>query len=586
MTHALGCYYAPEHARQSDRDFISKLQPPVIRLLDPDVQQIADMHALAPNAIIAPRTWVIDDNSGAAVRNLMADPIKTGQDHAWQYGGQLDRWQDEARQRGLTLPPTERIYFNAANEPNQGGAPDKIAAYNVAFLDACTGLGIRASALCLGVGWPDNTGPDTPVNWKPYADAGLVEAIKRGNHWLELHEYNYKTGPQDGWRWLAGRHLQCPFDVPILLGEIGVDNYVDKPRWDKEGGNRGWQGNISADQYAEMIEYHITRSDTRVVAALIFITDFRNREWQSFDTDPAHGALLARKDNMTPKAKPTTPTQPTPTPPATSTPAYILAKAGANLRTAPISGAIITAVPYSEQIRIIGVMDTSGWLHVRWRDTEGYMASQLVGLVAPEPLQPEPDKPVEPPDKPQPMPTGILDPRVLQAILNIESGGRTHGENGKPIIRFEAHVFEDRAGHTGHFRYNELRPWTDQQWRSGDIAPWRNVHTGQQADEYAAFEFAKSINPEAAHQAISVGAGQILGINHARIGYPSAIAMYKAFQSAPVQTIGFINFFLSDAKLMEAIRNKDWREIARRYNGSGAVDTYAPLLEKAYKELG
>lgn len=301
MSHALGCYYATEHSRQSDRDYIAALQPPVIRLLDPDVQQIADMHALCPGAIIAPRTWAIDDNNGAAVRGLMANPVGTGHDHAQQYRGQWDRWQDEARQRGLTLPPVDRVYFNAANEPNQGGTPDKIAAYNVAFLDACHATGIRATALCLGVGWPDNTGPDTPVNWQPYANAGLFDAIRRGGHWLELHEYFYKTGPQDGWRWLAGRHLQCPFDVPILLGEIGCDNYVDKARWDKEGGNRGWQGNMSPDQYAEMIEYHIRNSDRRVVAALPFITDFRNREWQSFDTAPAHNALLARKERMAPQ---------------------------------------------------------------------------------------------------------------------------------------------------------------------------------------------------------------------------------------------------------------------------------------------
>jgi murein DD-endopeptidase MepM/ murein hydrolase activator NlpD len=301
MSHKLGVYYAPEHSRQSDRDYIAALRPPVIRILDPDVQQISTMHTLAPNAVIAPRTWTIDDNNGAAVRDLMADPIGTGHKHANQYRTQFIQWHSEALQRNLPFPPADRMVFNAANEPNQGGTPDKIAAYNVAFVEMCKINGLRAAALCLGVGWPDNTGPDTPVNWKPYADAGLFDAIRRGNHWLELHEYHYKSGPHDGWRWLAGRHLQCPHDVPILLGEIGVDNYVDKARWDREGGNRGWQGNVDADAYAEMIEYHIRNSDQRVVAALPFITDFRNREWQSFDTGPAHAALLARKDRMVPQ---------------------------------------------------------------------------------------------------------------------------------------------------------------------------------------------------------------------------------------------------------------------------------------------
>jgi hypothetical protein len=412
MAHALGCYYAPEHSRQQDRDYIAALQPPVIRILDPDVQQIVNMHALAPGAILLPRIWSIDDNNGQAVRDLMADPQGTGRRHADQYRAQLIDWYSQASLRGLTMPPSERIMFNAANEPNQGGTPDKIAAYSVAFLNQCKINGVRAAALCLGVGWPDNTGPDTPVNWQPYADAGLVEAITRGFHWLELHEYFYKTGPQDGWRWLAGRSLQCPFDVPILLGEIGCDNYVDKPRWDREGGNRGWQGNVAPDTYAEMIEYHIRNSDKRVVAALPFITDYRNNEWQSFDTAAAHNALLARKDRMVPQHAQTATTPPVTTLlPSISTPptpaqavAYIAAPSGANLRNAPVDGNVLVAVPYGEQIAIVGVSDNAGWVRVRYGNHEGWMASNLITLTEPQPAPTPP--PVGIPDfTPPPPPT-------------------------------------------------------------------------------------------------------------------------------------------------------------------------------------
>lgn len=421
MTHALGCYYAPEHSRQSDRDYIAALQPPVIRLLDPDVQQIADMHVLVPNAIIAPRTWIIDDNSGAAVRNLMADPIGTGRDHANQYRGQLDNWREQARARELKLPADDRIYFNAANEPNQGGTPDKIAAYNVAFLDRCTELNIRAAALCLGVGWPDNTGPDTPVDWTPYAS--LPAAIKRGNHWLDLHEYHYKTGPQDGWRWLAGRHLQCPFDVPILLGEIGVDNYVDKPRWDKEGGNRGWQGNVSPDVYAEMIEYHITHSDRRVVAGLIFITDYRNNEWQNFDTNAAHNALLSRKDRMVPQAAPPIVSpgpQPVPPPTGTST-FFVNAPAGLRMRSRPPDGDTVTIVPFGKAVEVYSYQAIPGdvldgrWARARYEGFNGWMRSDL--LSAEPPVKPEP-QPV-----PQPEPVmGDNWARSLAFVLQHEGG--------------------------------------------------------------------------------------------------------------------------------------------------------------------
>jgi hypothetical protein len=186
--------------------------------------------------------------------------------------------------------------------------------------------------------------------------------------------------------------------------------------------------------------------------------------------------------------------------------------------------------------------------------------------------------------------TGIIEPRVAQAILKVESGGRTHGENGKPLIRFEAHIFKTKLGNDAlwaqYFKTDSNRPWLLQEWRSHPDKPWTKLHTGSQGDEYAALSLAQSLAQEAAYQSISMGAGQLMGFNHARLGYSSAQAMFKAFQDAQVQTIGFINFFLSDSLLMEAMHRKDWREIAKRYNGAGAVDTYAPLLEKAYRELG
>lgn len=371
----LGVYYAPEHTWPEDIDYIRKLQPPVLRLFEPDVQMIADIHAIIPNAIICPRTWAIDDGSDEAhpskqVNRINADPVATANDHAQQYRGQLDQWKQQATQRGLTLPADDHIYFNCANEPNQGGELDKIATYAVAFLNRCTELGLRATAPCLGVGWPDNSGPDTPVNWQPYINAGLEQAIKRGNHWLELHEYFDKSGPQLNWTWWAGRHLQCPLDVPILLGEIGMDNYVNAA-WSKQPedkrGNRGWQGNATPDQYADMIQWHISHSDTRVVAGLVFITDIRNREWESFNTRGAHGALLARKDAMVPQTKPKftitlpvikvpdpAPAQPDPSGP-TATPNV---PAGANVRIgASTLFDIIGAVPNGQPMTVTGKAD-------------------------------------------------------------------------------------------------------------------------------------------------------------------------------------------------------------------------------------
>lgn len=508
--HVLGVYWSPQHkAQRSDREYIEVLRPPLVRILDPGLGDIADVHRVAPDALIALRYWTVDDHDGRAVRDLMADPTGTGVRHAREYRSILDSLQQEAQRTGVRIPRADRLVFNAANEPNQGGEPAQIAAYNVAFLDECTRLGLRAAALCLGVGWPasKSSAPKSPVDWRPYVDAGLEQAIKRGGHLLELHEYCYKSGPQDGWRWFCGRHLQCPLDVPILLGEVGIDNYVDAKRWKREDDARGWVGNVGAEQYADMIAYHIRNSDSRVMAALPFITDYRDASsWASFDTRDAHQALLARAHQMKPGVK---------------------------------FGSVAVVLP----------------------------------------AQPSPIV----------VKAGIIPPAVAEAVMNVESGGRAYAADNRLIIRFEAHIFKTQLGNDGlwaqHFRHGSPS-WTGQYWRASEQDAWRPIHTGNQADEWAAFECAQSLAGEAASRSISMGAFQIMGFNYARLGYASAEEMRRGLgRGLAVQLLGFVNFVLGDAELLRAMQGRDWRTIARIYNGPGNVDAAAAKYQAAHERI-
>lgn len=204
-----------------------------------------------------------------------------------------------------------------------------------------------------------------------------------------------------------------------------------------------------------------------------------------------------------------------------------------------------------------------------------------IKVPAPEPAQPttpSPDLPVLAP----------IEPRVAQAILAIESGGQTFGPDGRPLIRFEAHIFRQFYKHDNlwsqYFAVDDAQPWVNQLWRPSPSGPWQQIHVNQ-ASEYAAFDFARSLNPDAAYNSISVGSAQIMGFNHARIGYSTAEAMYNAFADGNMQVIGFINYLLSDPDLAAAMRNKDWRTIAAKYNGTGAVESYSKQLQQAYNNL-
>ena len=201
-----------------------------------------------------------------------------------------------------------------------------------------------------------------------------------------------------------------------------------------------------------------------------------------------------------------------------------------------------------------------------------------------------PTPPVAMPPTPQPpLASAIIDPAALEAILEVESNGAGF-INQRMVIRFEAHIFAGELQNTPlynkHFRHNDAgRPWLEQFWRLTQADTWRAVHTGHQDSEWTAFEFARSLNETAAMRSISMGAPQIMGFNHLRIGYSTVQAMFAAFDdSYPAQLIGLVNFVLSDAMLVDAIRRRDWRTVAKLYNGPGQVDVYVPRLEKAYRE--
>ncbi len=157
-----------------------------------------------------------------------------------------------------------------------------------------------------------------------------------------------------------------------------------------------------------------------------------------------------------------------------------------------------------------------------------------------------------------------IEPGVAAAVLSVESGG-TGFRNGDLVIRFEAHIFQDLTG-----QYVGVN------------------HSGKQSDEYAAFEDAKRIDVEAAHDSISMGAGQIMGFNAERIGYSNAVEMYKAFEkSEAAQDVGVFEFIRTSKTLLKAARQKDWPTFARYYNGEGyAANAYDKKLAAAYAAWG
>lgn len=181
-----------------------------------------------------------------------------------------------------------------------------------------------------------------------------------------------------------------------------------------------------------------------------------------------------------------------------------------------------------------------------------------------------------------------IDKNVVRAAFNIESGGNAFGINGKPIIRFENHVFFDQLNNpTLYYKYfKHDSNVNSHRWRPDENSAWVEFH-GNQKLEWQVYEFAKTLNEGAASNSISMGMGQIMGFNHDDIGYLSAMHMLNAFSQsgAPgyvAQVFAFFGFCQSRQGLMDHLRNKNWLGFAKIYNGA---DSYASLLEQEYNRI-
>lgn len=586
----LSVHWNPVHNRPGDLDFIRRLQPRSVKIINPDVQQVSDVFAAVPGTLI-----VLRDHAKSEQKDDMRNaPGATGHRHGTEWRSQVDNFRRQAQERGLPFPGDNQLVVLGINEPEVWSVLTQTVLYTVAFLAECTQRGLRAGALNLSVGWPANTGPDTPPDWRPYAPVEAV--IRPGGHFLFLHSYWSKSGPQDMWGWWAGRYMKCPWNVPILIGECGIDQHVAQ-NLGEQFDQRGWRGYLKPSEYVAQLAWYDKQllADYRIHSAQIYTTD-GGREWTSFDTSPAHDDLVSYAATVQATS---TPTPPPVAPPVVQGPvpsvtelvpfaARVIAPDGLNVRAKPgiVEGNMpLYALPFGGIVVVTGQTEAQTINWYRLKDNEWVAAVWLTRASDEELNQPVEPTPTAPP---APIPTGIIDPQVAAALIAVESGGQAFGPGGRLLIRFESHIFRGKLGDDNlfwrHFHYNEAKPWTEQTWRAdGAAGNWQPIHTGKQADEWKAFEFADTLNAKAALESISMGAPQIMAFNHARIGYPSAEAMFKAFSaSEAAQIIGLVNFWLSDPELTAAIRRKDWAEIGRRYNGA---ESAGKLYEAAYNRI-
>ncbi len=188
-----------------------------------------------------------------------------------------------------------------------------------------------------------------------------------------------------------------------------------------------------------------------------------------------------------------------------------------------------------------------------------------------------------------------IDPVTLVAVIAAESVSAGFGADGRLLIRFEVHLFNEFWGNANQasfdqfFRFDVEQPWRDHQWRPSTTAEWQAVHTNQQS-EWAAFELARSLNQseDAAIRATSLGSPQMLGNNYTQAGYATPQEMLADFQLGIDRQINALLRYLAGAGLTEVLAAGDINTFTRIYNGTGSTEVYETQIrnyEVAFESL-
>jgi hypothetical protein len=163
---------------------------------------------------------------------------------------------------------------------------------------------------------------------------------------------------------------------------------------------------------------------------------------------------------------------------------------------------------------------------------------------------------------------------AVKAVKIVEAPKGGFLPDGRLTILFEAHLFSSKTKHV----YDKTHP---------DIsAPkWdRKLYVGG-AGEWNRLEKAKALNETAALESASFGMFQILGGNFKECGYNSARELISSFgESERNQLFAFVRY-IQTRKLDVYLRNHDWANFARLYNGPMyKQNEYDKKLEAAHQK--
>lgn len=290
----IGPYWIPHHRDIKDLPVMHRWRPAVIKLEaagweSPEL--VADLISKT-DAILFLRdyAWTGEPRH----QELFSDPAGFGKRHAAAAIEKIERVRKAVQERGIDMPP-ERFVVMATNEPPiwQPGWSDALVEYSLSFAEALTQHGGWYAGLGnFNVGWPGNHCHGCAPDWSFFTR--VIAYARATGHIISNHEYWADGGPNAWLRWWVGRGESMPDEqVRRIVGEAGFEKRVKDNSVDAH--HAGWSAHVSEDEYIQHLQdyAHIAGGDSRLIGATVFLYDYDNKIWESFDIRRLRGKLIS-----------------------------------------------------------------------------------------------------------------------------------------------------------------------------------------------------------------------------------------------------------------------------------------------------
>lgn len=174
---------------------------------------------------------------------------------------------------------------------------------------------------------------------------------------------------------------------------------------------------------------------------------------------------------------------------------------------------------------------------------------------------------------------------AIMAVARVEAGGRTGFDGNRPIIRYELHKFHQRTRHV----YDTTHPYLSQP----TLAAGRPYHTRAQSNEWSLIfnamilrDAQRTRRHEAAWWSTSWGMFQVMGFNHAAVGWAHITDFVTAMCESEAQQLSAFVGFCRTNNLIRHIQARDWASFAATYNGSDyRVNNYDTNMATHYAAI-